>query len=306
MKKMIYKLFFIVMLAGTSLSGISQNVGIGTTEPTEKLDVNGNVNITGNLKTGGVAGLPGQVLMINGAGATQWGTLPSPGEEYKNFVCFNLGSGTWNVPEGVTKILIEAWGAGGGGSAYGGGAGGGYVRSWISVTPGTPITYTVGAGGARGSGSGASANGQPGGNTTVSIVGGDRIAYGGDGATTTSNHLFFSVHIGGSYYGGNNQSIGFAGESGYQNDISYIEKSPGVFLQTIRGGKGGDGANTFNTGGRGSFANLISASSSEGLNSGPSTGRIPGGGGGGGIATNSTGVFWDGSNGGNGRVIIWY
>ncbi len=51
MKNMIYKLFFIVMLAGISLPGISQNVGIGTTEPTEKLDVNGNVNISGNLKT---------------------------------------------------------------------------------------------------------------------------------------------------------------------------------------------------------------------------------------------------------------
>ena len=63
---------------------------------------------------------------------------------------------TWVVPEGVTKLLVEAWGAGGGGAEYvpytsvpfgGGGGGGGYVQAVVSVTPGTTMGITVGAGG---------------------------------------------------------------------------------------------------------------------------------------------------------------
>ncbi len=292
-----WKLFFLIMLAGISFPGISQNVGIGTTNPAERLDVNGNVNINGNLKTSGVAGLPGQVLMTNSTGATQWGTLPSPGDQYKNFVSFN-GNGTWDVPEGVTKILIEAWGGGGGGSANGGGSGGGYVRSWFSVTPGTAVTYTVGEGGAGA----VTSNGQSGGQTTVSVSGSERIAYGGyGGITVQNNNFFFSTLGGGFYYAGDRQSIGFVGEAGYQNDISYTEKSPGVFLQTLRGGKGGDGANTINTGSHGGFANITSGGNYEGLQSNGSPGRIPGGGGGAGGGASSLG-----GNGGEGRVIIWY
>ena len=33
-----------------------QNVGVGTNNPTEKLQVNGNINLEGNLKINGVAG----------------------------------------------------------------------------------------------------------------------------------------------------------------------------------------------------------------------------------------------------------
>lgn len=292
-----YKLLFLVMLAGISLPGISQNVGIGTTSPIEKLDVDGNVNINGNIKISSVDGQPGQVLMTNSTGATQWSTLPSPGEQYKHFVSFN-GNGTWDVPEGVTKIMIEAWGAGGGGSANGGGSGGGYVRSWFSVTPGTPVTYNVGQGGAGG----VIGNGQSGGQTTVNVGGSERIAYGGYGGITLQNNNFFFSTLGGGFYnGGDRQSIGFVGEAGHQNDISYMEKSPGVFLQKLRGGKGGDGANTINTGSRGGFANITSGGAYEGLQSNGAPGRIPGGGGGAGGGPSSSG-----GNGAEGRVIIWY
>jgi hypothetical protein len=46
------------------------NVGIGTTAPTQKLDVNGNVKFSGALMPGGIAGTAGQVLTSAGAGAT--------------------------------------------------------------------------------------------------------------------------------------------------------------------------------------------------------------------------------------------
>ncbi|QQS59861.1 hypothetical protein IPN35_03260 [Candidatus Peregrinibacteria bacterium] len=49
------------------------NVGIGTTSPTEKLDVNGNINFTGELNVNSAPGTSGQVLTSNGDGsAPSW------------------------------------------------------------------------------------------------------------------------------------------------------------------------------------------------------------------------------------------
>ncbi|MBI4481150.1 MAG: IPT/TIG domain-containing protein [Acidobacteria bacterium] len=70
-------------------------------------------------------------------------------------------SGTFPVPNGVNRLLVEAWAAGGGGggadavgsicaSGGGGGGGGGYVRSVISVTAGQTYLVTIGLGGAGG------------------------------------------------------------------------------------------------------------------------------------------------------------
>lgn len=281
-----------------ALCSLAQNVGIGTTDPKEKLDVNGNANINGNLMIKGVTGVPGQVLMINSAGTTQWGSFQSPGgDQYKNFVCFANGSGGWVIPTGVTQILVEVWGGGGGGSAYGSGAGGGYARTQLTVTAGTSITYSVGAGGNRGFGT---SDGSTGGTSSVNISGSLTYASGGGGAVTdATSHIFFGRPAGGSYYG-NQNTIGADGEAGCQNNISYVQKATGVFLQTLRGGKGGDGANTVNTGGHGGFVNINSQGWMEGLQSDPSAGRIPGGGGGGG------GMSSTGANGGSGRIIIWY
>lgn len=47
-------------------------VGMGTTTPVERLDVNGNINLTGTLKLNGSAGTAGQVLMSNGTSAPEW------------------------------------------------------------------------------------------------------------------------------------------------------------------------------------------------------------------------------------------
>lgn len=84
---------------------LSQNVGMGKTNPQEKLDV------------GGIAG---QALVKNAAGTMVWGDLSL----YKNTIDFPSGSSsitntvyTWTVPPGVTKLLVEAWG-GGGGAGY--------------------------------------------------------------------------------------------------------------------------------------------------------------------------------------------
>jgi hypothetical protein len=68
-------------------------------------------------------------------------------------------SGSWTVPAGVAKVVIEAWaGGGGGGSAQvnvgpgclsgGGGGQGGYGRALLAVAAGDVLTITIGTGGA--------------------------------------------------------------------------------------------------------------------------------------------------------------
>lgn len=54
--------FFFATLLVISIQQIAaQNVGIGTTTPTQKLDVNGNVNVSGTLLANGTAGTAGRI-----------------------------------------------------------------------------------------------------------------------------------------------------------------------------------------------------------------------------------------------------
>src|SRR5262245_44105769 len=64
-------------------------------------------------------------------------------------------SGAWTAPSGVTRVMVEAWGAGGAGGSgspgpEGGGGGGGagaYQRVVVAVVPGTTYDVVVGEGG---------------------------------------------------------------------------------------------------------------------------------------------------------------
>jgi hypothetical protein len=78
-----------LLLCCCAFPSLAQNVGIGTTTPTERLQVNGNLRLSGEIKPGGTAGQAGQVLQSNGNGTMQWNTLSnsSPGT--------NLGFGYW-------------------------------------------------------------------------------------------------------------------------------------------------------------------------------------------------------------------
>jgi len=54
------------------------NLGIGTNNPSEKLDVAGNVRFSGALMPNGSAGTTGEVLVSQGAGnPPQWSTITS-------------------------------------------------------------------------------------------------------------------------------------------------------------------------------------------------------------------------------------
>ena len=126
------------------------NVGIGTASPTQKLDVIGYVR--------GATG-----LCIGDDCRQSW---PGAGG-FSNIQVFN-SSGSFTVPDGVTKIMAELWGGGGGGggclSYYGGGGagGGGYGKGSVSVTPSSTVSITVGTGGEGGENSGGDYNGRGG------------------------------------------------------------------------------------------------------------------------------------------------
>jgi len=106
----------------------------------------------------------GKVLTSDSSGNASWkslGALPvtSGGGIPDNMRIFD-SNGTWVVPDGVTKIMIEAWGGGGGGSGSGisdgniggGGGGGGYTKKIVRVSGGDTVNITIGGGGSGGGG----------------------------------------------------------------------------------------------------------------------------------------------------------
>lgn len=170
---------------------------------------------------------------------------------------FTSGSAqTWTVPAGVYRVYVELYGGGGGGCTQntnygGGGGGGGYCDVIQAVTPGSGITYTVGAGGAAGVGSGSgsagtastwsqgslSAGGGAGGTSTVVVAGG--TATGGD----------ININGGSGLPGGLNSQVtgvsgGCAGRYGGSGVGGMSLSGTGAAGQTYGGGGGG----TFNTG----------------------------------------------------------
>lgn len=103
-----------------------------------------------------------------------------------NFTAYNA-SGSFTVPAGVTRlyVLVAAGGGGGGGgnrtggdapASYSGGNGGsgGLSVGYITVTPGSVITATVGAAGAGGGTAGNGASGGSSSFSTLSATGGIR------------------------------------------------------------------------------------------------------------------------------------
>ena len=191
------------------------------------------------------------------------------------------GTGFWSVPCDVTSITVEAWGAGGAGggtttdNANGGGGGGGgaYVRSSIVVSPGTVINFSIGAGAA-----GATSTGASGGdtwfvnNTTI-------LAKGGSGGSAPNG----SIVSGGATLLGSIGDIIIAGVNG-GDGTSSSSGSGGTGGNS--GGSGGNGGNNVNNGGNGA----------DGLS--------PGGGGGGAFVGNNTDR--NGGSGGNGQIRITY
>jgi hypothetical protein len=286
-----------ILIACDLKMAYSQNTGIGTTNPTEKLHVNGNINVSGTIKANGVDGTAGQVLMKNSSNALTWGTLC----DYKNFVMLEIGSGNWQVPAGVTKILVELWGAGGGGNVHGGGGGGAYAKALYDVVAFQNLSYTVGDGGAGA----LNANATVGGTTSVTYGGTSVFANGGSGASYNNANYGFAgsggvatTNVGGFTF------MSEHGKGGTPFSVSYHQFNSTTFYQTGHGGNGGDSGNSINTGGIGTF--YVGNSGTNGVVSNHFGGLavVPGGGGHGSYSfggnTNA------GGTGARGKIIIHY
>jgi len=211
-----------------------------------------------------------------------------PTVAYNNMQVFT-SSGTFTPSSGVTKVFVEVWGAGGGGGGTGngnfigaGGGGGGYTAGFLTVTPSTTHTVTVGVAGTAGSSGGGT--GGTGGtssfagtSTTISSTGGG----GGSGSIATG-----TTYHGGSGGVGSSGTLNLYGEDGdytYANGTN-ITYSGGSGGSSPKGGRGARGVGTPND-----------------TTSSGASGKLPGGGGSGGCDNLQTG-----GAGANGMVIVYY
>ncbi len=262
----------------------SGNVGIGTTNPLNKLDVSGAAAIGtyAGVNTGPSNGLivSGNVGIGTASPTVTAGTPPGS----QTFT----SSGTFTVPTGVTsvKVTLAGGGAGGGGGQRraasspgcgcgggggGGGGGGQYLQDQVvSVTPGQNITVTVGSGGAGGTGGGSAdqiapsgsagesssfgslvtAAGGSGGNGANSTTGGAGGGAGGAGGTAGSSGGSGPGGSGGA--GGNSQGTGGAGVGG-----DTLGNAGGNYGGGGSGGGGGSTGNNGQAGGNGAPGYLL-------------------------------------------------
>jgi len=127
------------------------------------------------------AGTDGQFLKTQGASANPVWASPADTNTDTSGLSFQFetsGTGTFTVPSGVTKVLVQAQGGGSGSYGQYDGGGGGYFEKSLTVTAGEEIDYSVGAAGTNGPSNnygGVTA----GGNTSITMENGDVFSAGG-------------------------------------------------------------------------------------------------------------------------------
>lgn len=184
----------------------------------------------------------------------------------------NPGNWTWTCPDGVTQVLIEAIGGGGGGSMCDGvlngtgGDGATQIFKTLSVIPGKVYTLTIGAGGA---GSSSPYTGNNGGNTIFDNI---LLSRGGVSRAVANTSSIL------------NQAQGGIGGVAGQSTANY---SGGAAGYNSPPGAGGGGASMYGSGGAGGASTSSSGSNGQGYGAGGgagwsvSAGRTGGAGGGG-------------------------
>lgn len=274
-------------------------MGINNVAPSYPLDVTGDINTTGALRVNGAAGTGGQVLRSNGNGTMAWDDM----YQYNSFVTLrSIASATWTVPTGVTKILVEVWGAGGGGNVLAGGGAGGYIKAHFAVNPGDIISYSTGDGGA-----GAVSVTATSGTSSVCTVGTVTLTAGsGQGA------LFLTAANGqggaGGGYGATGSFanyIGFFGGSGKSQERFFYQYNATTYYESGKAGRGGDAPNNPDSGGAGqSYLYNTTGSAVIFRNGNPAGGLMPGGGGASGIQYGTTNI--GGGSGADGVIVVHY
>jgi len=206
-----------------------------------------------------------QYLQNNGSGVMSWSTVALAGF---NSVIVYTGASNWVKsarPAGITKVIVEVQGAGGGGSSqtgnqYCGGSAGGYAKKFIDVSSVTQAVISVGLGGA-----GAAIN------AGIGTDGGDSrwldTAFGGSsdvkGVKGVSVLGAYNIAAGGIGSGGD---INIPGGNGGP----YASKTGGASQFGIGGWNGWTGENTpgvgggYGSGGGGGY-NIAAAAGAPGI-----------------------------------------
>jgi hypothetical protein len=267
------------------------------------ITVDGNLNVTGDLKTNGVTGTVGQVLRSNGNGTMSWSsTASSLTNTYPKSLSYNglfdnisgsQSTYSFTVPSGITKIWVEAWGGGSAGAllpttmtnttASKGGDAGSFLSVILNVVPSEVLTINVGNGSSVSSGGASTILRNSTSSSILEVGGGTSFSFylPTDVATNTNGLLCF-----------------VKGEIGHVSTESYSQTSSTNFVRTVSGGSGGS-AYPDQKGGSGTTVTYNLSNNTMFSNFGVAgNGTIPGGGGG--VGYTGTG----GGSGGPGMIIL--
>jgi hypothetical protein len=171
-----------------------------------------------------------------------------------------VASGNWTCPSGITSIVVECWGAGGGGTTnVGAGGGGAYALKSLTVIPGNVYAVVVGIGATNADGGDSTfdstacvakgglsgTNGGTGGASGSST--GDTVRSGGNGSIGTGTRG--GGGGAGENAGGNNGTSGGVGGQGgaFTGGIGGSSATAGLLV----GGGGGSAAAAQFAGARG-------------------------------------------------------
>ncbi len=274
----------------TKTAAPQEYIGINNPNPTEALDVTGNMNLTGTIKANGTAPAPNQQLINNSHNNLEWVSIKSNFQNFRGFAA----NDTWVVPAGIDVIYVELWGGGGGGGIQAGG-GGGFGQCQLFVVPGEIVTITVGAGGTGQVGVATANNG--GFSKVATNIYLHQFQINGGFA---GNDIFAGK--GGSLGGSSSGLPGYKylqGQTGKNTIVKYSQKNATTFVKLYEFGKGGDGANTINTGGDGAYLTENESNGFQEFFAYPYNGSFPGGGGGGSRTSNA-------GNGAQGYAVIYW
>jgi len=258
-----------------------QNVGINKTNPQATLDVGGFINVDSIITVNGTTGQPGQVLTATPNNRMAWqDPAQAMAGSFQYFATYTTpGSGTFTVPDGVNRIMVELWGGEGGGTWTMGGGSGAYVAGIFTVSEGQILGFTVGAGGTGAANSLLTSSSTAGTASTIAVLSTTLSAEGGGGVSfNTAGNYANAPNVVGGLGGTYSQTagpayrrwFGITGNNGKLYDLSTYK---------IVYGAGGNAPNWPEPTG-GEPAITVTGGSGESTALPGAAARVPGGGGG--------------------------